>query len=169
MARDGRRSSFTATATAHSRADAATLFRLAADGGRWSEWAGPFAPRSSWERQGDPPPGGIGAVRRLGLWPVVVREETVAYEQDRLHGYALRTPAPIRDYRAEVRFEPRDGGGTDVVWEGTFAELIPGTGPLAERVMRLILRSLTRRLVRAAERRDGLPASTTGRARSSGP
>jgi hypothetical protein len=165
MARDGRRSSFTVTATARSRADAATLFRLAADGGRWSEWAGTFAPRSSWERQGDPSPGGIGAVRRLGLWPVVVREETVAYEQDRLHGYALRTAAPIRDYRAEVRFEPRDGGGTDVVWEGTFAELIPGTGPLAERVMRLILRSLTRRLVRAAER----PASTTGRARSSGP
>jgi Polyketide cyclase / dehydrase and lipid transport len=154
MARDGRR--FSVTATAHSRADAATLFRLVADGGRWSEWAGPFVPRSSWERQGDPSPGGIGAIRRLGRWPVVVREETVAYEQDRRHGYALRTPAPVRGYRAEVTFEPRDGGGTDVVWRGTFTELIPGTGPLAARVFQLLLRSLTRRLVGAAEHRESL-------------
>jgi Polyketide cyclase / dehydrase and lipid transport len=154
MARDGRR--FSVTATAHSRAAAATLFRLAADGGRWSEWAGPFAPRSSWERQGDPPPGGIGAIRRLGLWPVVVREETVAYEQDRRHGYALRTPAPVRDYRAEVTFEARDDGGTDVVWRGTFTELLPCTGPAAQRVFLFLLRSLTRRLVRAAERREAL-------------
>lgn len=150
MARDVRR--FTFTVTARSRADTATLFRLASDGGRWSRWAGPLAPRSSWERQGDPPPGGIGAVRRLGLWPVVVREETVAYEQDRLHGYALRTRAPVRGYRAEVTFEPTGDGGTTVVWQGTFTELVPGTGPIAERVMRAIVRSLARRLVRAAER-----------------
>jgi Polyketide cyclase / dehydrase and lipid transport len=142
---------FTVTAAERSSATPATLFRLAADGGRWSEWAGPFVPRSSWERQGDPPPGGIGAVRRLGLWPVVVREETVAYEQDRRHGYAMRSPAPVRDYRAEVTFAARDDGGTDVIWQGTFTELIPGTGRTAERALLLMLRALTRRLVRAAE------------------
>jgi hypothetical protein len=143
---------FSFEATAHSAADATRLFALAADGGRWSEWAGPFAPRSSWERQGDPPPGGIGAIRRVGLWPIVVREETVAYEQDRLHGYALRTPGPLRDYRAEVTFTPQDDGGTSIVWRGSFSELVPGTGPIVERVLRSILRSLTRRLVRVAER-----------------
>jgi hypothetical protein len=156
MARAARTFSF--EATAHSSADAATLFGLAADGGRWSEWAGPFVPRSSWERQGDPAPGGIGAIRRLGLWPIVVREETIAYEQDRLHGYALRTRGPLRDYRAEVAFEPQDGGGTAVVWRGSFSELIPGTGRLVERALHSTLRSLTRRLVKAAER-PGRPGS----------
>ena len=151
MAPDGRTFSF--EATAHSSADAATLFGLEADGSRWSKWAGPLAPRSSWERQGDPAPGGMGAIRRLGMWPVMVREETIAYGQDRLHGYALRTPGPLRDYQAEVTFEPRDSG-TDIVWRGRFTELIPGTGPLIQRAMRQMIRSLTRRLVMAAERSD---------------
>jgi hypothetical protein len=139
-------------ATADSSADAATLFRLVTDGGRWSEWAGPFAPRSSWDRQGDPAPGGVGAIRRIGLWPIVVREETVAHEPDRLHGYVLRTHAPLRDYRAEVRFAPREGGGTAIVWSGGFAELVPGTGRPIAWSLRMTLRGLTRRLVRAAER-----------------
>ena len=150
MTRKARTHSF--AATAHTSADAATLFALAADGSRWSEWAKPLTPRSTWERQGDPPPGGIGAVRRLGLWPIIVREETIAYEQDRLHGYAMRTPGPLRDYRAEVTFTPHEDGGTYVVWRGRFEELVPGTGPLVERVMHGLLRFLTRRLVRAAER-----------------
>jgi hypothetical protein len=156
MARDARTFSF--EATAHSSADAAMLFGLAVDGGRWSEWAGPFAPRSSWERHGDPAPSGIGAIRRLGMWPIVVREETVAYEPDRLHGYALLTRGPLRDYRAEVTFEPREGGGTTVVWRGGFTELFPGSGRPIARALHLTVRSLTRRLVRAAERR-GRPAA----------
>jgi hypothetical protein len=145
---------FSVEATANSSADAATLFELEADGSRWSEWAGLLAPRSSWERQGDAAPGGVGAIRRVGLWPIVVREETIAYEQDRLHAYALRTRAPLRDYRAEVRFEPRDGGGTAIVWRGSFTELFPGTGRPVARALQLTLRSLTRRLVRAAERAE---------------
>jgi Polyketide cyclase / dehydrase and lipid transport len=141
---------FSFEVTALSGADAATLFDLAADGGRWSRWAGPYGLASSWERQGDPPPGGIGAIRRLGRWPIVVREETIAYERDRLHGYTMLTRAPLRDYRAEVALDPRDDG-THVAWRGTFTELIPGTGPLVEWVLKRLLGSLTRRLVRAAE------------------
>lgn len=137
---------FSFEVTALSGADAVTLFDLVADGGRWSRWAGIS---SSWERQGDPPPGGVGAIRRLGRWPVVVREETVAYEQDRLHRYTMLTWAPLREYHAEVVLEPRESG-THVAWRGTFAELVPGTGPLIEWVMKRIFGLLTRRLVRAA-------------------
>jgi hypothetical protein len=147
---DGRR--FEVEVTARSRADAATLFRLEADGGRWSEWARPLVPQSSWERQGDPAPGGVGAVRLLGLRPLVVREETLEYEQDRRHVYAMRTPMPIRDYRAEFSVAPRADGGTDVVWHGTFTERIRGTGPLFRAGLRGLLSLLLRRLVTAAER-----------------
>src|SRR2546430_16908589 len=96
---DARRYSF--EVTAHSTADPATLFALEADGSRWSEWAKPLVPQSFWERTGDPAPGGIGAIRRLGLPPGGVREETVGYEQDRLHAYVSRTPLPVPDYRAQ--------------------------------------------------------------------
>ncbi len=151
MSRDPRTFSF--EATARTSADATTLFGLAADGSRWSEWAGLLAPRSSWERQGDPAPDGIGAVRRIGLWPIVVREETIAYERDRLHAYTLVSRVPLRDYRAEVRFEPHEDGGTTVVWHGRFTELAPGTGRPVAAALGAVIRSLTRRLVREAERR----------------
>jgi hypothetical protein len=138
--------------SARSSAAAASLFALETDGGRWSRWAGPLVPTSSWERQGSPAPGGVGAIRRLGLRPLVVREETVEYEQDRRHVYVVRTPLPIRDYRAELVLTPRAGGGTDLVWRGGFAERIPGSGPVFRLLLRAVITALTRRLVRAAER-----------------
>lgn len=138
---------FSFEVTALSGAKPAMLFDLVADGGRWSRWAGV---RSSWVRQGDPPPGGVGAIRRLSQGPIVIREETIAYEQDRLHGYTMLTWAPLRDYRAEVVFEAREDG-THVTWRGTFTELVPGTGPLIESAMKRLFATLTRRLVRAAE------------------
>lgn len=147
---DGRR--YTLEVTARSRATAATLFALEADGSRWSEWARPLVPRSSWERQGDPAPGGVGAVRLLGLRPLVVREETVEYEQDRRHAYVMRTPRPVHDYRAELLLTPRSGGGTDLVWRGSFTERVRGTGPVFRLAFQGMLRLLINRLVRAAER-----------------
>lgn len=89
----GRKFSFEVTKT--SSAPAATLFRLVTDGGNWATWAKPIVAQSSWARRGDPAPGGIGAIRKLGMWPVFVQEETVEYEQDRRHVYKLvgaRTP-----------------------------------------------------------------------------
>jgi Polyketide cyclase / dehydrase and lipid transport len=152
---DGREYAF--EVTARSTADAATLFALEADGGRWSEWAKPLVPQSSWERTGDPAPGGVGAVRLLGLKPLLVREETVEYEQDRRHVYVMRTPMPLRDYRAEFVVTPRAAGGADVVWRGRFTERVRGSGPVLRGALRGMLSVLLRRLVRAAER--GSPRS----------
>ena len=97
----GRKFSFEINRT--SSAPAATLFRLVADGANWSKWAKPIVLQSSWARQGDPAPGGVGAVRKVGMWPLLVQEETVAYEQDRRHAYKLiGPPSPAKDYSGEV-------------------------------------------------------------------
>ncbi len=136
--------------TARSRADAATIFALETNGGRWSSWARPLVPQSAWERQGDPPPGGVGAVRLLGLRPLWVREETVAYEQDRRHEYVMRTPMPVRDYRAELVLTPLPDG-TDIVWRGSFTERIPFTEPVFRILIRALLWVLINRLRTAAE------------------
>jgi polyketide cyclase/dehydrase/lipid transport protein len=137
--------------TTRSSADAATLFALETDGGRWSQWARPLVPQSAWERQGDPAPGGVGAVRLLGLRPLWVREETIEYEQDRRHVYVMRTPMPVRDYRAELVLTPR-ADGTDVLWRGSFIERIRGTGPVFRVAVRGLLWILVKRLIAAAER-----------------
>jgi hypothetical protein len=90
----GRKFSFEVNKT--SSAPAATLFRLETDGANWSKWAKPIVVQSSWAREGDQP-GGVGAIRQVGLWPVLVREETVEYEQDRRHVYKLVGAGPAND------------------------------------------------------------------------
>ncbi len=150
-AMSGRTFSFEVNRT--SNAPAATLFRLEADGSRWSEWAKPIVFQSSWDQQGEPAPGGIGAVRKLGLWPILIREKTVEYEQDRRHVYALIAPnTPAKDYRAELLLTPNAAGGTDVRWTGTFTEGPRGTGPVMLFLLRGAIQFFAGRLVKAAER-----------------
>lgn len=112
-------------------ASAATVFGLETDGAHWSEWAKPLILQSSWERQGDPAPAGIGAVRNVGLWPMLMREETIAYEQDRRHVYLqIGPPLPARGYRAEMLLTPNLAGGTNIRWTGSFTEGLRGTGQI---------------------------------------
>lgn len=135
-----------------STASAATLFRLETDGGRWSEWAKPVIVQSSWEREASPV-GGVGAIRRVGLWPLLMREETLEYEQDRRHVYAFAgPPAPVKNYRAEVLFTPKDDGGTELRWSGSFTESLPGTGAASLAVLKTAIQVIATRLIKAAER-----------------
>lgn len=135
-----------------SSAPAATLFRLETDGARWSEWAKPIVFQSSWERQGEPAPGGVGAVRKVGMWPLFMREKTLEYEQDRRHVYTLiGPPTPAEDYTGEMLLTPNAAGGTDVRWTGSFTEGLRGTGPVMLFVMRGAIKLILGRLVTAAE------------------
>jgi hypothetical protein len=150
----GRKFSFEINKTSSS--PPATLFGLVADGANWSKWAGPIIRQSSWARQGDPAPGGVGSVRKLGTWPLLAREETVAYEQDRRHAYKLvGPPIPAKDYSGEVVFTPNPAGGTDIRWTGSFVEGVRGTGPMMRAVLGGLVRSFAGRLVKAAERESG--------------
>lgn len=137
-----------------STAPTATLFRLETDCGRWSDWAKPVIAQSSWEREASPV-GGVGAIRRVGLWPLLMREETIEYEQDRRHVYAFAgppTPTPTKDYRAEVFFTPRADGGTDLRWTESFTESLPGTGSVQLAVLKTAIQVISARLVATAER-----------------
>jgi Polyketide cyclase / dehydrase and lipid transport len=134
-------------------APAATLFRLETDGARWSEWAKPLIVQSSWEQRGDPSPAGIGAIRKVGMWPLLMREKTVAYEPDRRHVYAqIGPPLPAQNYTAELLLQPNAAGGTDLRWTGTFTEGVRGTGPVMLVFLRSVVRFLAWRLLTAAER-----------------
>ena len=59
------------------------VFAVLADATRWHEWAGVSVGTSVWEREGDPAPGGVGAIRRLGRWPAFGREQTGLSARDR--------------------------------------------------------------------------------------
>jgi uncharacterized protein YndB with AHSA1/START domain len=135
-----------------SSAPPSRLFALETDGAGWAKWAKPLVVQSSWERRGGSAPGGVGAIRKVGLWPVLIREETLEFDQDRRHVYTFSGPAPAKEYRAEVLFTPNAAGGTDLRWQGSFREKAPGTGPLVRAALHLVITFVSARLVKAAER-----------------
>jgi hypothetical protein len=65
------------------------------------------------EREGVPPPNGLGAVRVIRARGLTIREEVVAWEDGRLMAYAVTSGAPFRHHRGEIRVAP-DGEGARV-------------------------------------------------------
>ena len=154
---------YTFEVTARSRAAMATVFDLVGDARRWPEWT--WVRRAVITRQGDPPPNGIGSVRRLGIMPFASSEEIVAWEPPVHLAYVMRWGMPVRDYRADVRFAPGSNGapggsggasstagGTTVTWSVSFRPLVPGTGALLRALLRAIVGSFARGVTRFADR-----------------
>jgi hypothetical protein len=141
---------FSAEATSSAAPDA--VFALLADATVWKDWAGPLIRQSFWEREGTPPPGGVGAIKRLGAKLVYSREETVEYDPPRRYAYSMLSGQPVRSYRADVELRPVDGG-THIRWAGRFEPKIPGTGPFMRWYLGRIVAGFTKRLAAAAEKR----------------
>lgn len=139
--------SFVVTVT--SSAAPEQVFAVLADGSRWCEWAGPLVRRSMWEREGEPAPGGVGAIRRLGRAGVYGREQIVEYDAPRRLSYVILSGQPVRHYRADVDLVP-DGGGTRIEWRGDFEPTVPLTGTAMRWYFAAIVRGFARRLARHA-------------------
>ncbi|MCR6489752.1 SRPBCC family protein [Amycolatopsis sp. OK19-0408] len=145
----GRKFSFEVNRTSSASPEA--LLEREADGPRWAEWGKPLIVQARWKRQGADEPAGVGAVREVGLWPVLIREETVEYEPGRRHVYTFFGANPIKDYRAEVVVTPTDGGGTHLRWTGSFTEPVRGSGPALAALLERVIRLFSGKLVKAAE------------------
>lgn len=126
------------------------MFGLLEAGDCWSQWAGPFVPRSRWLVPGDPP-GTVGAVRRLGAGPLGSSERIVEHVPGRRLSYVVDSWQPYRDYRADVDLVPTTDGGTRIVWQASFAPRVPGTGALLRVGLRRLVGSFATNLARAAE------------------
>ncbi len=121
------------------------MFAVLADGPRWKDWAGWFVRASWWEREGTPPPGGVGAVKRLGTKFFSSREETVEFDPPKHYAYRIVSGQPVKSYRADVELTPVDGG-THIRWSSRFEPTVPGTGPFMRWYLGGIVGGLTRRL-----------------------
>ena len=144
--------SFSSEATSRATPDA--VFAILADATGWKDWAGPFVRESFWEREGTPPPGGVGAVKRLGGKPVYSREETVDYDPPRHYAYRILSGPPVKAYRADVDLAPL-AGGTRIRWSFRFEPRVPGTGPLMRLFFGRMVAGFARRLAAYADNRAG--------------
>ena len=134
-------------ARARSKASRERVWDVLADVPRWSDW-GPWT-STELAREGDPPPGGMGAVRALKRFPMTLREEIVVYEPPERMAYTLLSGLPLRDYRAEVTLSA-DGDGTEIHWRSEF-DALPGVGELFRWQLQRAFEDITTRLARAAE------------------
>ena len=121
------------------------VFALLADAPGWKDWAGPLIREAHWDREGQPPPGGVGAIRRLGSKPFYGREEIVQYDPPHRLSYTILSGQPVRNYRADVDLTPVEGG-THIRWAGRFEPKVPGTGSLMRWYLGRIVGGFTRRL-----------------------
>lgn len=141
---------FTFEFTGHTRASAQRAFDAVANAWEWAEWGKPVVRAAKLTRTGSGDERGVGAVRSvsgLPVGPLPIKEQTTVFEPGERYAYRLLTPAPLRDYNAELRFTPTSDG-TDIRWSGSFEELVPGTGPLVRAGFRKLIGAFHGKLLR---------------------
>jgi uncharacterized protein YndB with AHSA1/START domain len=86
------------------------VFAAVTDHKRIEQWQP--GTRVTIEKQGNPPPNGLGAIRKVGGGPVSVWEEVIRWEEPRAMDYRVIRGFPLRDHLGEIRLSPAPDGGT---------------------------------------------------------
>jgi uncharacterized protein YndB with AHSA1/START domain len=134
------------------------VWALVSDGAGWKNWAGVV--KSSLEREGDPRPDGVGAIRKLGPGPFGSREEVVVWDPPSHLGYVILSGMPVRNYRADIELHEKTGpdgtGMTTVIqWSASFDPKLPGTGPLLRVGLGAIIGRFAKRAAKYAAEGSG--------------
>jgi uncharacterized protein YndB with AHSA1/START domain len=109
--------------------------------------------RADLEREGDPAPNGVGAIRVLGAVGPPLREEVVAYEEPRRFSYTILSGLPVRDHLGTVELSPQDGG-TRLVYVVKAIPTVPVGGSAILAVIRQAVGRLLRGVASESERRS---------------
>ncbi len=104
------------------------------------------------EREGEPAPNGVGAIRVLHVVGPPLREEVLTYEPPRRFSYRLLSGAPVRDHVGTVELTP-DGGGTRVTYAVRTMPTVPVGGAVVVGVVKLAIKQLLNGVVTESERR----------------
>lgn len=115
---------------------------------------------STLEREGEPPPNGVGAIRVLGLVGPPIREEVTAFERPTLLAYKALSGVPARSHTGTVKLA---GGGerTQLDWRVETTPKLPVPDALWAAGVRPVINQLLRGITKEAEARaraDGAPA-----------
>lgn len=94
------------------------------------------------EREGEPAPNGLGAIRVLTVAGPPMREEVIAYERPHRFSYKILSGLPVRDHVGTVELKAADGG-TEI----TYAVKTTPTLPLGGAVFMLVLKKAIRDLI----------------------
>ncbi|HEY5815621.1 MAG TPA: SRPBCC family protein [Solirubrobacterales bacterium] len=109
--------------------------------------------KSELEREGEPAPNGVGAIRVLRSVGPPLREEVIVYEAPRRFSYKLLSGAPLRDHVGTVELTP-EGGGTKVTYAVRTNPTLPLARGVAVAVAKFGVKQLVDGIVAESERRS---------------
>ena len=140
-----------AEVTVRAAAPRSVVWDVLSDVRSWRDWGDWHT--TELEREGDPPPNGVGAIRLTARRPLRVREEVEIFEPPSRFGYTLLSGLPLRDYHSVVTLTDAGGGGTNLHWQSRFDVAVPGTDRLFRSLAGKVLGDIAGQLVAEAERR----------------
>lgn len=105
------------------------------------------------EREGEPTPNGLGAIRVLSAVPgPPMREEVIGYERPNRFSYKILSGLPVRDHVGTVELKSA-GEGTELVYAVKTTPTIPLSGPIFMAILKKAIRDLIAGVAKESERR----------------
>jgi hypothetical protein len=140
-----------AEATVRAEAPRQVVWDLLADLRSWQEWG-------DWsitdiEQEGDPPPYGVGTIRRLVQRPITMKERVELLEPPSRFGYEALSGLPVRDYHAVVTLTDAGESATNIHWESHFDGRWRVLDTPMRAFMNYVLKTVSSKLAAGAERK----------------
>jgi uncharacterized protein YndB with AHSA1/START domain len=132
------------------RAPPETVFDVLTDHRGYSELT-PLR-RSALEREGEPAPNGVGAIRVLTAVGPPMREEVIVYERPGRFSYKVLSGLPVRDHVGTASLEA-NGDGTKVTYALRTTPTVPFAGGIVVLVIKRAITQLLNGVSAEAERR----------------
>ncbi|HET9154754.1 MAG TPA: SRPBCC family protein [Solirubrobacterales bacterium] len=104
------------------------------------------------EREGEPAPNGLGAIRVLTVAGPPMREEVIAYEPPHRFSYTILSGLPVRNHVGTVELSP-SGGGTRIVYAIHTTPTVPVGGFAVILALKQAIKSLLGGVAKESERR----------------
>jgi uncharacterized protein YndB with AHSA1/START domain len=104
------------------------------------------------EREGEPAPNGVGAIRVLRSVGPPLREEVLAYESPSRFSYTVLSGLPVRDHVGTVELTP-NGTGTKVVYAVRTHATVPVVGWAVVAAIKQAIKQLLGGVAKESERR----------------
>ncbi|HXQ88995.1 MAG TPA: SRPBCC family protein [Solirubrobacterales bacterium] len=109
--------------------------------------------KAALEREGEPAPNGLGAIRVLSALPgPPMREEVIGYERPSRFSYKILSGLPVRDHVGTVELKDA-GGGTELTYAVKTTPTIPLSGPVFMAVLKKAIRDLIAGVAKESESR----------------
>jgi uncharacterized protein YndB with AHSA1/START domain len=108
--------------------------------------------KSVLDREGEPAPNGVGAIRVLGSVGPPLREEVIVYEPSTRFSYKLLSGLPVREHVGTVELTPQ-GDGTKVVYVVRLMPNVPVLGGAVVAAVKIAVKQLLGGVAGESERR----------------